>query len=104
MLGNGRLQVQSFDGKVRLGHIRGKLKKKVWISAGDVVLIGLRDFQDSKCDVIMKYLPEEVKALKNYKEIPEDIKIDETQGGNTGIVFTDESDEDKDGVKKKRRK
>jgi hypothetical protein len=35
------------------------------------VLIALRDFQDDKCDVILKYFPEEVKQLKNLKEIPE---------------------------------
>jgi len=44
MLGNGRLECNCFDGTKRLGHIRGKLKKKVWISQGDIVLIGLRDF------------------------------------------------------------
>jgi translation initiation factor 1A len=32
MLGNGRLLVLCFgDGKQRLGHIRGKMKRKVWI-------------------------------------------------------------------------
>jgi translation initiation factor 1A len=44
MLGNGRLDAKCFDGKERKGHIRGKLKKKVWISVGDIVLVGLRDF------------------------------------------------------------
>ena len=29
MLGNGRLEAQCFDGKKRLAHIRGKLRKKV---------------------------------------------------------------------------
>lgn len=29
MLGNGRLEAQCFDGTKRLGHIRGKLRKKV---------------------------------------------------------------------------
>lgn len=32
MLGNGRLQAQCFDGKERLAHIRGKLRKKVWVN------------------------------------------------------------------------
>jgi hypothetical protein len=32
MLGNGRLSCKSLsDGKTRLAHIRGRLKKKVWI-------------------------------------------------------------------------
>merc|ERR1719516_657835 len=57
-----------FDGVKRLCHIRGKLRKKVWINQGDIVLIGLRDYQDAKADVILKY----------YGEFPESVKINET--------------------------
>lgn len=59
------------DGKQRMGHIRGKMKRRVWIYTGDIVLIALREFQDEKCDVVLKYFPEEVKQLKNLKDIPE---------------------------------
>jgi initiation factor 1A len=62
MLGNGRLQAQCFDGETRLAHIRGKMRKKVWINQGDIILISLRDFQDDKADVIVKYTVEEVRA------------------------------------------
>ena len=48
MLGNGRLTAFCFDGKQRLCHIRGKLRKKVWINVGDIILVGLRDYQDDK--------------------------------------------------------
>jgi initiation factor 1A len=48
MLGNGRLTAFCFDGKNRLCHIRGKLRKKVWINTGDIILVGLRDYQDDK--------------------------------------------------------
>ena len=48
MLGNGRCECFCFDGTTRLGHIRGKMRKKVWVSAGDIVLCGLRDYQDEK--------------------------------------------------------
>merc|ERR1719483_717465 len=34
-----------FDGVKRLCHIRGKLRKKVWINHSDIVLLGLRDYQ-----------------------------------------------------------
>ena len=44
---------------------------KVWIGVGDIVLIGLRDFQDDKADIIMKYTPDEAQQLKAYGEIPE---------------------------------
>jgi initiation factor 1A len=39
MLGNGRLEAKCFDGPVRLAHIRGKLRKKVWINQGDIILL-----------------------------------------------------------------
>lgn len=54
MLGNGRLEAQCFDGNRRLAHIRGKLRKKVWINQGDIILLSLRDYQDEKGDVILK--------------------------------------------------
>lgn len=32
MLGNGRLEAQCIDGVKRLCHIRGKMRKKVWVN------------------------------------------------------------------------
>merc|ERR1719480_257126 len=53
-----------FDGTKRLCHIRGKMRKKVWVNLGDIVLISLRDYQDQKADVIMKYNSDEARRLK----------------------------------------
>src|SRR3954470_7706995 len=78
MLGNGRLEAQCFDGEKRLAHIRGKLRKKVWINQGDIILISLRDYQDEKADVILKYTADEARNLKAYGELPENAKINET--------------------------
>jgi len=38
MLGNGRLEASCFDGERRLAHIRGKMRKKVWINQGDMYM------------------------------------------------------------------
>ena len=46
MLGNGRCECNCFDGKTRLGHIRGSMRKKVWINKDDIILVSLREFQD----------------------------------------------------------
>lgn len=43
----------------------------MWIGVGDIVLIGLRDFQDDKADIIMKYTADEARLLKAYGEIPD---------------------------------
>ena len=78
MLGNGRLEALCFDGERRLAHIRGKLRKKVWINQGDIILLSLRDYQDEKGDVILKYNADEARSLKAYGELPESAKINET--------------------------
>lgn len=78
MLGNGRCECFCFDGVTRLGHIRGKMRKKVWITAGDIVLCGLREFQDEKLDIIHKYTADEARNLKQYGELPETAAINQT--------------------------
>lgn len=69
MLGNGRCECKCADGMTRLGHIRGKMRKRVWINMGDTVLVSLRDYQDEKADIIHKYSADEVKKLHAYGEI-----------------------------------
>ena len=103
MLGNGRLEAMCFDGVKRLCHIRGKLRKKVWINQSDIILVGLRDYQDAKADVILKYSADEARNLKSYGEFPETVKINETvtfgeDGGDDEIEFddVDSSDEEND--------
>uniref|UniRef100_A0A1B0G435 Eukaryotic translation initiation factor 4C n=1 Tax=Glossina morsitans morsitans TaxID=37546 RepID=A0A1B0G435_GLOMM len=80
MLGNGRREAMCFDGVERLCHIRGKLRKKVWINQGDSILVGLRDYQDSKADVVLKCVswPDEARNLKTYSEFPESVRINDT--------------------------
>jgi len=97
MLGNGRLEAQCFDGEKRLAHIRGKLRKKVWINQGDIILLSLRDFQDAKGDVILKYTADEARSLKAYGELPETAKINETDtfpaDGDEEVAFDFDIDE-----------
>ncbi|KAI6174127.1 Eukaryotic translation initiation factor 4C [Aphelenchoides besseyi] len=103
MLGNGRLTAQCFDGKERLCHIRGKLRKKVWINTGDIILVGLRGYQESKADVILKYTTDEARILKNEGQLPESARLneggDEVNEGEVEFVdFGDELDDDEEGV------
>ncbi|KAG7524035.1 eukaryotic translation initiation factor 1A, X-chromosomal [Solea senegalensis] len=98
MLGNGRLEAMCFDGTKRLCHIRGKLRKKVWINTSDIILVGLRDYQDNKADVILKYNPDEARSLKVYGELPEHAKLDLDTLGNVDddVQFDDDCDVDDD--------
>lgn len=65
-VGGSRMKVKCFDGKVRLCRIPGRLKRKLWVREGDVMLIEPWEFGgDEKGDVVYKYRPLQVQALKN---------------------------------------
>ena len=85
LLGQGRVECNCFDGQKRMATIRGKLKNRVWINSGDIVLISLREFGDDKADVIHKYYPEEAQELQEMGEIPENVAI------NEGVVDEEEA-------------
>ena len=56
LLGFDRLMVKCQDGHERLCRIRGKMKRRVWIREGDVVLVSPWDFQtDKRGDIIWRY-------------------------------------------------
>lgn len=47
LLGGCNALVFCNDNKERLCHIRGNMRRKVWIEVGDIVLISLRDLSDT---------------------------------------------------------
>ena len=44
---------------------------QVWIGTGDIILVGLRDYEKDKADVLLKYNADEARNLKSYGELPE---------------------------------
>jgi translation initiation factor 1A len=66
MLGNDRLLVNCQDGRQRLCRIRGKIKRRIWIRVGDVVLVSPWDFQaDKRGDIMYRYRRNETAWLRN---------------------------------------
>ena len=70
-LGDCRFLLYCYDGKERIGKVRGKLRKRVYVNVGDFVLLGTRDYQDDKVDIIDKYSPDEVNKLRKIGELVE---------------------------------
>lgn len=62
--GTDQIAAACEDGKERKCRIPGKLKKKVWMREGDVVIVRLWDFQPIKADVVWRYLPIQTEKLK----------------------------------------
>ena len=65
LLGFDRVLVKCQDGNERLCRIRGKMKRRVWIREGDVVLVSPWDFQsDKRGDVIWRYTHAQAEWLR----------------------------------------
>jgi translation initiation factor 1A len=91
MLGNGRAYVVCHsDGVSRLGHIRGSIYKRQWIVKDDLVLVSFREFEDTKCDIILKYTQDEVKSLVQKGEI----RATGENEGEQDVVFEEEQGPD----------
>lgn len=63
------------------------MRKSVWINQGDIVLISLRDYQDSKCDIIHRYSPEDARRLKSKGELPDIIDADNAGDAEDDMPF-----------------
>jgi len=65
LLGFDRVLVKCQDGNERLCRIRGKMKRRVWIREGDVVLVSPWDFQsDKRGDVMWRYTRAQADTLR----------------------------------------
>jgi|SRR3989344_8845292 len=64
-LGASRLRVRCLDNKVRVCRIPGRLKRKLWVRPGDIIIVEPWEFGgDAKGDVLYKYTPTQVQFLK----------------------------------------
>jgi translation initiation factor 1A len=67
MLGAERVTVKCQDGKERLCRVRGKLKRRVWIREGDIVLVSPWDFQkETRGDIFWRYRKNQSDWLRNH--------------------------------------
>lgn len=65
MLGANKLKVRCQDGKIRTCRIPGRLRKRVWMREGDIVIIEPWTIQgDSSGDVVWRYTQTEASALR----------------------------------------
>jgi translation initiation factor 1A len=63
-LGGNKMKVNCLDGKTRNSRVPGRLKRKLWLRPGDVVLIEPWELDKDKGDVIFKYPSNQIEWLK----------------------------------------
>ncbi len=66
MLGANHIRVRCEDGVTRMGRIKGKIKKRLWIREGDLLIVVPWSFQDEKCDIVYRYIRPQVDWLKKH--------------------------------------
>jgi translation initiation factor 1A len=88
--GDRRFEVECVDGETRICRLRGSIRKrkKSWCGKNQWVIVALRDFQESKGDIIIILTDNEVKRLRELEELeyPAD-DINEKGDDDLGIDF-----------------
>lgn len=81
ILGNNRMEVFCEDGKHRMGRIRGKIKKRVWVRLTDLVIVNPWDWETEtpdkagKCEISWRYMRHEISWLERRNKIPDILDI-----------------------------
>jgi len=78
-----------FRPQERVGLVRGKMRKRVYINSGDVILVSLRDFDKTKVDIIHKYRDDEGRELVKNGDMPPygDLSICNENQNTDDILF-----------------
>lgn len=77
-LGGSRMRVRCMDGKTRICRVPGRLKKKLWVREGDILLIEPWQLGgNEKGDVIYKYKPNQVDKLRREGHLKQLEKVEE---------------------------
>lgn len=95
LLGNCNVLVFCNDNKERICHIRGSMRRKVWLAPGDIVLISLRD-GDERGDICLRFDPRIIHRLQaRDKTINERLftAIEKSDGTGTKVGHSPANDD-----------
>jgi len=62
--GGNKMMVRCLDGKTRNCRVPGRLKRKLWLRPGDIVIVEPWELDKNKGDIIFKYRPAQIEWLK----------------------------------------
>ncbi len=80
LLGAARIRVLCEDNTSRMGRITGKMKKKMWIREGDLLILRPWGFQEGKADILFRYSRTQATYLSRRKLLP--ASMDRFGGGD----------------------
>ena len=62
--GGNKMKISCLDGKERNCRVPGRLKRRLWLRPGDVVIIEPWELDDSRGDILLKYKPNQIAWLR----------------------------------------
>ncbi|MCI4333667.1 MAG: translation initiation factor eIF-1A [Thermoplasmata archaeon] len=75
LLGAARIRVQCEDNISRMGRITGKMKKKMWIREGDLLILRPWGFQEGKADILFRYSRTQATYLARRNLLPASVDV-----------------------------
>ena len=75
LLGAARIRVMCEDNISRMGRITGKMKKKMWIREGDLLIVRPWGFQEGKADILFRYSRTQAQYLSRRNLLPESMNL-----------------------------
>jgi len=70
LMGAARIRVMCEDSVSRMGRITGKMKKKMWIREGDLLILRPWGFQEGKADILFRYSRTQSQYLSRRSLLP----------------------------------
>ena len=64
-VGASRMLVKCLDGKTRNCKVPGRLRRKLWLREGDIILVEPWEYDNEKGNILFKYNPASIQWLKN---------------------------------------
>jgi translation initiation factor 1A len=75
LLGAARIRVMCEDNTSRMGRITGKMKKKMWIREGDLLILRPWGFQEGKADILFRYSRTQAQYLARRNLLPASMNL-----------------------------
>jgi translation initiation factor 1A len=75
LLGAARIRVMCEDSVSRMGRITGKMKKKMWIREGDLLIVRPWGFQEGKADILFRYSRTQAQYLARKNLLPASMNL-----------------------------
>jgi len=62
--GGNKMRISCLDGKDRNCRVPGRLKRRLWLRPGDIVIIEPWELDDARGDILLKYKPNQIAWLR----------------------------------------